>query len=300
MNPKKEYPGFWHAVLLCVAFLGLQTVLIVPFVVLDMVLKWDIVGHPAVLGCVNILSAVGVVFMARLISRKPVSEFVRFRPISPLAIVGTVIACAGMTVVMSEADNLMRFVLPTPRALVEVMRGLFSSEHFWASGFVLVLVAPVTEEIVFRGVILRGFLRRFTVPQALLCSALLFGAIHLNPWQFVSASGLGVLFAWWFARTRSLVPSLIGHALVNSMFWLNPTLPFKVRGFNAGDPFGAPVLQPWWFDLIGVTLLAIGVALFKAGTPSIPDHADEISDQASPPVIEPAATVPSGDPSSME
>ena len=39
------------------------------------------------------------------------------------------------------------------------------------------------------------------------------GLIHLNPWQFVPATLLGVLFAWFLLRTGSLVPCLVGHAL---------------------------------------------------------------------------------------
>ena len=268
MNPRKDYPGFWHAVLLCVVVLAFQTGLVIPFLVIDLILKSRLVSHPAVLGVVNIFSFAGAMWIAWLFSRRPVSEWVPLRRIPGQAIAGVVVGSVGAMILLSEVDNLVRFVLPTPEWLVELFLGL-SKESFWAAGFVLVIVAPVTEEILFRGVILPGFLRRFGVLKAFLLSAILFGGIHLNPWQFISASGLGILFAWWYARTRSLIPSLIGHALVNGMVWLNPTLPFEIEGFNAGDPTGEAVLHPPWLDGLGLITLAAGLWLFGSATPPI-------------------------------
>jgi len=268
MNPRKDYPGFWHAVLLCVTFVGLQAGVMIPFAVLGSVLKTNLVEHPAVLGVINLIACVVVLGMAWLIGRPPVSEVCALRAISLRAVAGVVVASAGALILLSEVDNLVRFVLPPPESIVRLFAELsFTSKHPWASLFALVIVAPATEELMFRGLILRGFLRRFGVARAFLLSAVLFGIVHLNPWQFFSATGLGLLFAWWYARTRSLVPSLIGHALVNGTFALHPLLPFEVRGFNAGEPFGGTEFQPMWFDALGALLLAAGAWLFRCATP---------------------------------
>jgi membrane protease YdiL (CAAX protease family) len=115
-------------------------------------------------------------------------------------------------------------------------------------------------------------------------SSMLFGVVHLNPWQFVSASALGLMFAWWYARTRSLVPSLIGHALANAMVVVHAWLPFEVRGFNAGDPFAGTDLQPAWFDALGVALLAAGFWLFHRATPATQVRVEPSSEEQAPPV----------------
>ena len=65
----------------------------------------------------------------------------------------------------------------------------------------------------FRGVILRGFLARYKPVTAILVSSLLFGLLHMNPYQFVAAMILGVIFAWLVLRTGSLWPSVFGHVL---------------------------------------------------------------------------------------
>jgi hypothetical protein len=66
---------------------------------------------------------------------------------------------------------------------------------------------------------------------------------------------------------------LMGHALVNGMFWLNPVIPFKIEGFNEGDPLSG-ITQPIAFDLLGVMLFVIGGWLFRRGTPEIPEPVD--------------------------
>ncbi|MDO9480741.1 MAG: CPBP family intramembrane metalloprotease [Hydrogenophaga sp.] len=78
------------------------------------------------------------------------------------------------------------------------------------------LLAPVLEEMLFRGVILRSFLLQYPRWPAMLCSAMVFGLAHMNIYQFVVAFLVGVLLAWLYERTRSLVPGIALHAAHNT------------------------------------------------------------------------------------
>jgi len=284
MSRSNEYPGFWHAVLLCVVFVTLQLLLIIPFAVLDGVFKLGLVTHPAVLGVINLGACALVLGLGWLIGKPPMAQVCALRRVSAPVIGSVVVAGTGANILLSEVDNLVRFILPAPEWIVRIFTELSApSKNLWASVFLLVIVAPVTEELMFRGLILRAFLRRFKIGAAFLWSSFLFGLVHLNPWQFVSAMALGLLFAWWYARTRSLVPSLIGHALANAMVVGNSWLPFKIRGFNAGDPFASVELQPAWFDGLGVLLLGTGLWLFHRATRAAGLLVEPSTEQKSPP-----------------
>jgi uncharacterized protein len=78
------------------------------------------------------------------------------------------------------------------------------------------LVAPMVEEMLFRGVILRSFLRQYARWPAILGSALLFGLAHMNVYQCAVGLALGTLSGWLYERTQSLWPSIILHASYNS------------------------------------------------------------------------------------
>ncbi|NML43531.1 CPBP family intramembrane metalloprotease [Ramlibacter sp. G-1-2-2] len=78
------------------------------------------------------------------------------------------------------------------------------------------VLAPVLEEMLFRGVLLRAFLQKYPRWAAISYSALLFGAAHLNVYQFLFASALGLLLGWLYERSRSLLPCIALHAAVNT------------------------------------------------------------------------------------
>jgi len=109
-------------------------------------------------------------------------------------------------------------------ALVEVVplsnseQAMFSSmaAHTLPSVLVTCVLAPVVEEMLFRGVVLRGFLQRYARWEAILLSAILFGFAHLNLYQFVAAFILGVIAGWLYERSRSLIPCIGLHAAYNS------------------------------------------------------------------------------------
>jgi len=104
--------------------------------------------------------------------------------------------------------------------------GLFDEEGSWAVTVVIaisaVVVAPIVEELLFRGLILRSFLSKFAAPWAILFQALLFGSVHLTPgigWGNVSLvlalSAVGAVLGTTAVLTRRLAPGMIAHAILN-------------------------------------------------------------------------------------
>ncbi|KQV95790.1 hypothetical protein ASC87_04365 [Rhizobacter sp. Root1221] len=79
------------------------------------------------------------------------------------------------------------------------------------------ILAPILEEMLFRGVILRGFLARYPRPLAIAGSAMCFGLAHLNVYQFIGAFLSGLVLGWLYERTRSLIPCIALHAGHNTM-----------------------------------------------------------------------------------
>src|SRR5947207_2030568 len=60
----------------------------------------------------------------------------------------------------------------------------------------LCVIAPFVEEMLFRGLFLRGFLFNYSPARSIVLASLLFGLAHLNVYQFVVASILGLLSGW--------------------------------------------------------------------------------------------------------
>lgn len=116
--------------------------------------------------------------------------------------------------------------------------------------FAIGLLAPVCEELVFRGAVLRALLR--WTPRhwlAIAISALLFALIHANPIQMPHALLIGLLLGWLYYRTDSIVPGIVYH-------WVNNSIAYVVYNFYP-DP------QMELIDLFGSQRTVAAAVLFS-------------------------------------
>ena len=117
-------------------------------------------------------------------------------------------------------------------------------------------VAPVVEEVVFRGAILRALLQKKWNPWiAIVISAAIFGIIHLNLTQGVSAFVVGIFMGWLFYRTRSIWPGVILHMMNNTISSLWDYLPENTFSSIPLSTTGYLLL----FVPVGLFLLVIGI-----------------------------------------
>ena len=180
-----------------------------------------------------------------------------FRDVFPLQpfrtalLVPIVLTLLGVIILAAEINAALQMVWPKPESVKEATQGLLGGS-VWVTFLAGVVLAPVTEEFLFRGVILQGFLRNYGRRKAILVSALLFALFHLNPWQFPVAFLLGLGLGWWMTVTGSLLPCLFGHALVNSL-----RLVMSVVARNRITP--GSTANPSWLDLLVVALLGTGL-----------------------------------------
>lgn len=96
----------------------------------------------------------------------------------------------------------------------------------WGGIIAIALIGPILEELLFRGAITNKLLRQYSPTKAILISALLFGIFHINPAQILPAFLIGILFAWTYYKTASLIPCILMHILNNSLsVYLNMKYP---------------------------------------------------------------------------
>ena len=98
--------------------------------------------------------------------------------------------------------------------LADVFSGL---THNVVGVLSIAIFGPLLEEVLFRGAVQGYLMRRYKPWVAIVCAALAFGLIHVNPAQVVYATLLGLVFGWIYYRTGSLLSVIVGHVLNNSM-----------------------------------------------------------------------------------
>jgi uncharacterized protein len=76
----------------------------------------------------------------------------------------------------------------------------------------LVVVAPISEELIFRGIILNRWAQKWNLPKAVIATSLFFGFLHINP---IGISMLGLVLALLYLKTKTLWVPIAVHSMNN-------------------------------------------------------------------------------------
>ncbi|MBI1885243.1 MAG: CPBP family intramembrane metalloprotease [Chloroflexi bacterium] len=88
--------------------------------------------------------------------------------------------------------------------------------------------APFIEEVFFRGFVFGGLRGRWGFFWAALASASLFAVAHVDPLVYIPFAGVGLLFAWAYAYSGSLLTTMIAHFAFNGI-----SLIFAIAGVGS-------------------------------------------------------------------
>lgn len=115
---------------------------------------------------------------------------------------------------------------------------------------VTVLIAPVCEELVFRGALLGGLVKKYGVAASVLLSGLAFSLMHMNPEQTVYQFFLGCVCAYFAICSRSALPAMLLHSGNNLIALILEFMPSSGAAFEP---------SPLWIALTFI-LAAAGIA----------------------------------------
>ena len=120
------------------------------------------------------------------------------------------------------------------------------------------ILAPLAEEAVFRGAVLRVLLRLFDKKWhwiAIAISAILFGLVHGNVQQFVHATLIGLILGWMYYRTDSILPGVLFHWINNSAAYVISNLIPNAEQARLIDIFGGEQRSVWLALLFSLCLM---------------------------------------------
>ncbi|MBO7602819.1 MAG: CPBP family intramembrane metalloprotease [Bacteroidales bacterium] len=141
--------------------------------------------------------------------------------LAPLgAVLCVVLVTIGTLAIGFWAEAISSLLPAMPPILEEALKSL-TGGNFILNFLCVSIFAPVCEEWLCRGMVLRGLLKRSRIKPvwAIVISALFFALIHLNPWQAIPAFLFGCLFGYVYYKTGSLKLTMLMH-FVNNTFAL--------------------------------------------------------------------------------
>ena len=168
------------------------------------------------------------------IKEQPILESLRIKTVSLLTIKFTLIFSAGVLIVFDTLDRIIHKFIPPPDYIIdlgEIMRP-DSTLGYMFLFLAVVIIAPIGEEIVFRG-FLQRFLERYwkDVTRAVLVTSLFFAMIHFNPFWTIQIYLLGVILGFLAWKTKSVIPSIILHIINNGSAFILANIDEDIMGF---------------------------------------------------------------------
>lgn len=139
-----------------------------------------------------------------------------------------------------------------PLWLEETMKKMMEKMPLWATLLSVSVFAPLFEEWLCRGLVLRGLLRKMNPFSAIAVSAVFFAILHMNPWQAIPAFCLGLLFGYAYYMTGSLKLTMLMHCTNNTM----AVIFSKIPQFKEADTF-MDVLSPWAYWSVYASCIVI-------------------------------------------
>jgi len=186
-------------------------------------------------------------------ARAPWRTTLRLLPISPIQTVLTVVAALAVVLPMNLLGEWNLRWLPPPETFVEFLEDLTPEgpAEWVLATLSVVVVVPIGEEIVFRGIMQQAARQGLRGPVAAVLVGVLFGVLHFEPWYVTGLAVAGVAMGFALEITGSLLAPILLHAVYNAVALAALTVPDEsLPAWIGSSPAG-----------IAVAILSAGVAV---------------------------------------
>ncbi len=221
---QKYYPTILQAIHLLILYLFIQTVVDFPLALIDYYNDTNYLYHPVKKIVLGIGSTLFILIYGFRKSKSTLKQVFPLKMFNPLILIPIITFFWGIQILLDVVNIWVEKIIPAPAWFWELFNKIFENDYGWWGAFMKVaVIAPVVEELIFRGIILQGLRKNYNAFVSVVMSALLFALFHLNPWQFPATFVLGLLLGWIMIRTNNIILSILGHSINNFLVLLTIT-----------------------------------------------------------------------------
>lgn len=176
--------------------------------------------------------------------------------VTPQIVLGTALMCMGLCQVLNDLITLSGLEKIFPY-YSQLETQIYKGQNIVVMLVVVAVIAPIAEEIVFRGLVMMR-IRDYLGPLAgILLSALCFGIYHGNAVQFVYAGLLGIFLGLAMEKSQSVWVPVIGHIVANFWSVLGMSVVSALAGGSQATKSIVDIVMAVIF-LSGLSLLGLG------------------------------------------
>lgn len=125
----------------------------------------------------------------------------------------------GMIVVLATGLVIEPLLALLPDAFMEAISSLMGRGGWMM--LTSIVVAPILEEILFRGIIQDSLTYKYGPWKGIVLGAAVFGIVHIIPQQVINAFLIGLVLGYIYYQTRSLIPVMVIHCINNAIAYFS-------------------------------------------------------------------------------
>ena len=264
-QPTKYYPTIAGAIHLLVLYLFVQTIVDFPLAMLDYYNGTNHLYNPVKKILLGVGSTVFIFYFAYRKAGVPLRELFPAKSFNVLILFPLLLFLMAAQYLIGEINLQLNKVLPPPSWFWELFSKIFENDYgIYGAILKVVIIAPVIEELIFRGVIMHGLMRNYSKYTAVVVSALMFALFHLNPWQFPATFILGLLLGMVMLRTRNIYLCILGHAINNGLVLFSIQFAGEIQktSFSQSSKFNQLIISAF------VAIAALGLIFLLSRQPT--------------------------------
>lgn len=226
----KHFPTILQAIHLLVLYIFIQSIVDFPLAMIDYYNDTEYLYHPVKKVILGVGSTLFILYFGFRKSEMELKQVFPIKSFNLLIIIPLITFLWGIQRLLELPNKLLDTYLPPPDWFWEMFNKIFEGDFgFWGAFMKVAVVAPLVEELIFRGIIFNGFRRNYSSVFAVFMSALLFALFHLNPWQFPATFMLGLLLGYIMLKTNNILLAIIGHSINNLLVLLSITFANEIK-----------------------------------------------------------------------
>ncbi|KGK82702.1 abortive phage infection protein [Desulfosporosinus sp. HMP52] len=163
----------------------------------------------------------GVIIVFLRLIRRPLSDLGFVKSSRRFIVLGFITGVA-LFIGVGLLGNLLTkiFGTPAPQSFAIAVKGANYTWEFMLLTFLGGVVAPIKEEMFFRGLIYPPLRQIFGRGKGILLTGLFFAALHLEIIRFIPLFIGGIVLTWLYERSSSIWPAIVAHGTWNVLMAL--------------------------------------------------------------------------------
>ncbi len=263
----KVYPTVFDAIHLIVLYLFLQSLIDFPLAMYDYHHDTNWLSNHWIGIFSTVVTTLFIYILGFRRTKAPFKEVFGLKAFNPIILIPIIIILPALQHLVGYLNVEVQKILPTPPWFWELFERVLNSRFgFWGTLIKVAIIAPIIEEILFRGIVMYGLMKNYRGWYAVFMSGLLFSLFHLNPWQMTYTFFLGLFLGWIVLKTKSLPLSILVHSINNLIVLLSIQYEQQISEIAIAQLDGASKLKLAIFVFgFGLVLFAIFNQFFQPG-----------------------------------